>query len=597
VAGLIAVLGQPPGGRSAAEELRALVRCYRLLRGQQLRCEELTAGPLGVAALLLRADGGGGRLERRGDSWAAQVGRVHGAAGAALERAPQALDGQFALIRYEQGTGRLELLSDPFAMQALYVAERDGVRYACTSALALAWYLGARPSALGIEAFLRSGPHFGPLTSWEGIRRLEPATLLVHDRGGVHPPVSYWRPALDQRLARSSLQTTVAECVERLSAAMAAGFGSLPEPWCDLTGGFDTRLGSLLLRRAGVSFHAETVGEPDHEDVQIARRVAASAGFPWERQPVPGCVVEHWRQAVSLALGWGDGVLEVAQLAEVLAGHRQRGQLRRSLLASGGGEHWRNYAWQQEGLSGGRRHGANLERWASVRLLHPIAMAPLRAGITERVRESLLERARAHLAPHPGELGSVALDRLHAYKSMGHHGAYLSAARGALDAELPFYTKTAFSAALSSAPAHRRFGRLARSMLWSLDPKVARLPTSSGGPGEPIRLAALPRFAPYAQRRARAGARKLTQNLPGPTLGRLPAGFRPDGVALRERLLGELRERTGLDPARMRAGSLYDRDGLRALAASPEALAGGWTTLGRIITVELALERVDACLP
>lgn len=594
MAGLIAVLGRVPDRPDNAEELRELVRGYRLLRGEELVCHELSAGSLGTAALLLRPDGGGGRLERREQSWAAQVGRVHGPA---LGAAPEQLEGQFALLRYDGANERLELLSDPFAMQALYLAERDGVRYVCTSAMALAWHLRARPSELGIEAFLRCGPHFGPLTSWEGIRRVEPATLLLHDRAGRHAPVSYWRAELDERLGAADLEATACECVERLTGALVSGFGSLPEPWCDLTAGFDTRLGSLLLRRAGVRFCAETVGQPDHEDVIIARRVAACAGFPWERHPVPGWAAEHWQEAVSLALGWGDGQVEVAQLAEVLAGHRERARVRRGLLASGGGEHWRNYAWQQEGLAGGRRRGANLERWAAVRLLHPTALGPLREGITERVRESLLERARAHLAPHPGELGSVWLDRLHAYKSMGHHGAYLSAARGMIDGELPFYTRTAFTAALSSAPAHRRFGRLARAMLWSLDPQVARLPTSSGGPGEPIRLAALPRFAPYAHRRYRAAARKLTQNLPGPTLGRLPAGFRPDGVTLRGRLLDELRSRTGLDPAQMRAGSLYDRAGLQALAASPEALAGGWSTLGRIITVELSLERVGACLP
>jgi hypothetical protein len=53
---------------------------------------------------------------------------------------------------------------------------------------------------------------------------------------------------------------------------------------------------------------------------------------------------------------------------------------------------------------------------------------------------------------------------------------------------------------------------------------------------------------------------------------------------------------TELDPARMRSGSLYDGAALRRLACSETATTSGWRTMGRIITLERALEVVDASI-
>jgi hypothetical protein len=103
------------------------------------------------------------------------------------------------------------------------------------------------------------------------------------------------------------------------------------------------------------------------------------------------------------------------------------------------------------------------------------------------------------------------------------------------------------------------------------------------------------RFAPFFATRARGTARKLTQHLPGPTLGALPdSTARPSETARRRVLDAFAADTQQLDPAKMRSGPLYDAAELRRLALSERATTSGWRTLGRIITVERALEVADA---
>ena len=188
------------------------------------------------------------------------------------------------------------------------------------------------------------------------------------------------------------------------------------------------------------------------------------------------------------------------------------------------------------------------------------------------------------------------LDVLHAYKGMGHHGAYQSAARGTLRVELLFYAKEVFGAAFSVAPRHRNFHRFARTVVQTLNPRVAEMPTTSGDPSTPLRVRNAHRFVPLYAMRVRDAARKLTQNLPGPTLGALdetiPAGLE----SARRQVLDDFIAETALDPSRMRSGPLYRAAALRRLAGSSAATTTGWATLGRIITAERALEVTDAHL-
>jgi hypothetical protein len=595
MAGLVAILADQRNAGAGPAELDAFVRAYRSLRPDPEHAR-MVAGKLALASLLGGAEDANLGVERRNGSWAIHVGGLHGQDGGALDTAPDRLDGQFALLRYREQADELELLSDPFGLQALYLARRDGLSYVSTSVLALAKHLRLRPDRLGLEVFMRSGPHFGELTNWEGAGRLAPGTRVVFGRGR-RGTSTYWRPELDRTLAANDRRAAALECIERSAAAFRDRYGAQQlSSWCDLTGGYDTRLGALLLRHAGVRFATTTNGAADDPDVLIAKDIAARGGWGWTRGTLPRDWPTVCERALPAAVAWGDGMLEATQLAGVMALQSACAREATVLFSGGGGEHWRDYAWKQELPLAGRTKHVSFERWVAVRFLHPIDCSAFRSDPTGTARENLVRRCRDWVAPYADERGATQLDLLYALKSMAHFGAYQSAARGTIRVELPFYAKQAFSGAVSVAPRHRNWHRLARAAIELLDADIAAFPTTHGDPATPLRATNVHRFAPFVAVRARGAARKLTQNLPGPTLGAVRVHPDDEVLGARRRALSQFLARTHADPSRMRSGPLYDATGLRRLAHSPTATTGGWRTLGRIITAELAMEAAERWL-
>ncbi len=596
MAGLVAVIAEAPEIHGSLSELELLAGSYTALRAEPEHTR-VSAGERGGAVLFGPPEDSNAGAQCGDGSWVVHVGTVHGNGSSLLEARAADLDGQFAMVRYRSHRRELEILTDPFGLQALYIARRNGVAFVSTSALALARYLRARPSVRGLEVFLRTGPHFGELTNWEGVDRLAPATAYSYAPDGRSAKV-YWRPRVDRRVAALGLQAAARECVEVSVDVFRTRFASKngDSAWCDLSGGYDTRLAALLLDRAGVRFAANTVGDPSTRDATIARRVAALGGWAWDLGQLPDTWPDLCEETYMSALTWGDGMLEATQLAEVLWLQRLRAPGGATVFNGGGGEHWRDYAWKQEIPFGGRRKKVNFERWVAVRFMHPIERSAFRVDPTPSARESLVERCRAFVAPYADELNSVALDMLYAYKAMAHFGAYQSAARGTVRVELPFYAKPAFLAPFSVAPRHRNSHRLARTAIDALSHEIAVLPTTHGDLATPMRPGNAASFAPFFTTRARGAARKLTQHLPGPTLGALPERTPRCIEQARRRVLDAFAAQTELDPAKMRSGPLYDASGLRHLARSSSATTAGWRTLGRIITAERALEAADAHL-
>jgi hypothetical protein len=482
-------------------------------------------------------------------------------------------------------------------MQSFYLAERGGRTYLATSALALAKHLHARPSELGLNVLLRAGYQFGTRTIWEGIERLDPATRIVFGPNGARRD-TYWRPPVEEEVTQLSL----AEAVERCRTVARETFGSYyadteGRRWADLTGGYDSRLSTLLLSDARVDFIANTFGREGSEDVVIAAEIARAAGWDWRRFDIPAGWPELLPRLVPQAAAWGDCHLDAVQLAEVMWAHAQKARTHRALLTGGGGEHFRSFAWQQEFLRAGHSTVVNLDNWIDMRMLKPISTAAFVNDPTPAVRDDVRERVVTAAAPYSSHLNTVQLDMMYAYKSTGHFGAYLSAARPALTVELPYYLKRVFTTAFSTSFRHRNAHRLMRNLIVSLDPRLAAFTTTDGGPAEPPRVTNALRFAPYLALISRKAVTKLSaKTISRPLL--LPAP-KPDVTRAhaREALVRSFDDGRPLRAGAMRCAALFKRDALDALLANAgDPSFGDATLLGRILTAELALTIVDAGL-
>jgi glutamine amidotransferase-like protein len=519
-------------------------------------------------------------------SWSVVAGVAHGPQGAWSPDAAL-LEGQFALVTYDEGSRTLTVATDPFGLFPLYHARRDGLHYFSTSALAIAKHLAAPPEVLGLFLFLRTGYHFGARTHWQGVERLEPGHRMHFTRDGSRLE-RYWLPEPDEAVTRLDLEAAARLCVHACVDTFRAVYADDEPVWADLTGGYDTRLLTLALQRAGVRFTTNTVGPEWLEDVRIARLVAEAAGFEWTRIPLDAEADDDFPARFARALAAGQGQLDVVQLMGVLAAHHAKRARLRRLLTGGGGEQFQFYAWKTEFAHAGRSTHVNMDNWVRMRMLLSLDTSIFADYPAREVEADIRDRCVAWVAPYRDEINTRQLEVLFAYKATGHFGAYTGAASSVLRAELPFYLRPVFGAAFSSSYRHRNGHRLMQHMIEELQPRVAAIRTTKGGPAQPMRLANLHRFVPYY---AHLGS-KAVEKVAGLRLYTPPSERRPP-ISPARRVAA--RALLGDDVRSFRSRALYKTGELERLFADAEQPAFAQATLfGRIVTVEAALRAVDA---
>ena len=580
MSGLVGVISNDRGRALPASDLTPLLDAYQGLRGVG-EVVRASAGEWGHVALVHGHVPGA--HETQHGSWLLATGAVH-ADGPLLAAAPKDLDGQFVAVAYDAAREQLSVLTDAFGMQALYVAEHEGRTYVSTSATVLARCLGAPADALAAKVFLRAGYLFGPLSHWQGVERLGPATLLTFGPQG-RGRTEYWRPTVDERVRRLSFAGTVDACVDVALETVRRRLRFEERIWADLTGGYDSRMVAGMLTRAGVPFQTSTNGSDENLDVVLARRVAQVGGYPWRQQKLAG----DWQLDPALAesaVAWSDGSLELFQLGEVLANHQAKRTASPVVVTGGGGEHISARPWVHELWRAGRTQEVRLDDVIRMRYVHPLDLSVLR----ESPEAEVMDYFRTQLGPrgerYAGELNTTKLDAIYAYKSTGHFGNYRSASEAFVQQEIPFYLRDFFSVCFSAHHRWRNGHRLQAAVIERLDPRTAALPTTMGGPAQPQRITNAHRFVPYYTAALRAVGRKVAERV------RPPAPVPPDPAVARRRapVVRRLRETGALDPATMRSGELYDPSRLKRLLASTEDPGcSRWTLLGRVATLELAL--------
>jgi hypothetical protein len=349
---------------------------------------------------------------------------------------------------------------------------------------------------------------------------------------------------------------------------------------------------ALLLSRAGVPFRANTRHTTDPAEIAIARRLVQHTGWPWVHPELP----EDWDAVLpgelDASLAWGDANLEVLQLSRVLWVHRNLARTLPSLISGGGGEHLQFAGWKSEFAAAGRSTRVNLDNWIDMRMIKPVDRSVLAGDPLPDVREDMRQRLAAWAEPYSGELNTTQLDLLYAYKSTGHFGAYRSADDGWMTAQLPFYFRPVFETAFSTDYRHRNGHRLMRHMIERLDPAVAALPTTRGGPAQPLRLSSAHRFAPYYGQLARKAVTKISDKVLGRPLLQKKRTF-PWAARANAGVLDALSAGGAFHPDELRSAGLYQPGALQHLLASSRQPGSGQDALlGRVLTVELALRRV-----
>jgi hypothetical protein len=125
-------------------------------------------------------------------------------------------------------------------------------------------------------------------------------------------------------------------------------------------------------------------------------------GWGWNLIEMPDRWSDILPQMLRTALAWGDGNLEVLELAWVLWAHTQMGGRFRGLLSAGGGETFQYNAWKQELLKmrAGRSSRVGLDDFITMRLLRSsIDRSLFASDPTDEIRAELRQRLTAWGAP------------------------------------------------------------------------------------------------------------------------------------------------------------------------------------------------------
>ena len=198
---------------------------------------------------------------------------------------------------------------------------------------------------------------------------------------------------------------------------------------------------------------------------------------------------------------------------------------------------------------------------------------------------------------YPDLPNTFKLDCIFAYKTTGHTGSHISAVMGPQRAIAPLFFKDSFAFVISTPSQWRQHSRLVRLLIEKINPVLANIQTTIGGPALPMRLTNLHKFEPYWFGIGKQLTRKVSRQILGRSL--LPE-TRSEFASYpltewRQATLDALARDHLFDYGYMRSARLYNAGYLADFVARSRATDFGQETfLSRIITLEMALRAVDA---
>ena len=195
------------------------------------------------------------------------------------------LRGMFAIALWDRRRRRLILARDRMGVKPLYVAETEaGIAFASeVKSLVAAGLVRPRLDPAAAELFMAWGYVPGPLTLFEGVRKLDPATYLVYEQGRVAEERTYWTPwDSPPQGVGSSWQEDGERLLELLRTATQARMVSDVPLGVMLSGGLDSSLITALMaevsERPVQTFSVGFVEDASANELPEARKVAQRLG-------------------------------------------------------------------------------------------------------------------------------------------------------------------------------------------------------------------------------------------------------------------------------------------------------------------------------
>jgi len=189
--------------------------------------------------------------------------------------------GMFSLAIWDDANARLVLARDPSGKKPLYYHQGPGGSLSFASTLSALRKDPAVRQTVSMEAvncFLALGYVLGPLSLIEGVKKLEPASYLVHDaRTGSSSMVRYWDYAACFREKTRDTEQEACERVRSLirSAVQRRMVSDVPLG-AFLSGGIDSTSVVAFMKEFDPDLMAFSIGftDPEYDELPYAREAA-----------------------------------------------------------------------------------------------------------------------------------------------------------------------------------------------------------------------------------------------------------------------------------------------------------------------------------
>jgi asparagine synthase (glutamine-hydrolysing) len=229
-------------------------------------------------------------------------------------------EGQFAIIRLNDQTKNLELVTDFLGLEKVYACQ-DGKGWFISNNIHILRQITGmnQQDELGISTYLTIGWAGASRTFIKGIHSFRGGQTWRWDLQESQPFVSTYFSISDSikqrkttRANTDELQTALVQTCNQLAQA----YGRLK---CPLTGGRDSRLLAALLKTAGITAEYYTAGEEKSSDVQIAKQIARKLDLDYEHHSVSTTdILNEWEKASSKLVLQNDGMVSLWQVQDII---------------------------------------------------------------------------------------------------------------------------------------------------------------------------------------------------------------------------------------------------------------------------------------
>jgi asparagine synthase (glutamine-hydrolysing) len=241
---------------------------------------------------------------------------------------PAGLNGRFHGLVVDRKRGNALLFNDRYGMQRIYYHQSKDAFYFAAEAKAI---LAVRPELRrmdprGFGEFVSCGAVLENRTLFEGIHILPPASAWGFRGGSLEQKSTYFHPSEWEEQENLDLETYFRELRETFTRKLPLYFGGPDQIGMSLTGGLDTRMilacrtpepGSLPCYTFGSMFR-------EHQDVRVARRVAATCKQSFEILPAGLEFLSEFPRYAERAVYLTDGCVDVSRAPDLYLNQRAR---------------------------------------------------------------------------------------------------------------------------------------------------------------------------------------------------------------------------------------------------------------------------------